>query len=189
MLLRAFFASLIGLTAFFLLGVAVVSHQNNPAQNNPASNIKLSDFESELLSIATALIRAEIDVEVNGDIAAAKGRNFNVDGIRTEYLQKRLDQAKSLRNKLKSANISYQDFQTTLTLQSLEIEGAVATLHAVEETTQFYDLSVMAEGSPEFSGEIINRRFTFEQIDNQWQLVSERELSPMGGPPESSTTH
>ncbi len=157
------------------------------AQSSPANKQNQQKIESELLSIAEASLKAERDVQVDGDGDGAKRRNPRVSKIRDAKFQQRLAKAKERKDFLRSRKIGFTRHQTKLDLKSIKIEGTVATLRAVEDSTRFYDLSIMDAGSPEKTQELKEYLFTFNLKDSQWELVSSEVVNEPGTSQGSAT--
>jgi Putative amidase domain len=86
-----------------------------------------------------------------------------------------------------SRKVGFTRHQTKLDIKSIKIEGTVATLRAVEDSTRFYDLSIMDAGSPEKTQELKEYLFTFNLKDNQWELVSSEIVNEPGAVQGSAT--
>lgn len=163
-----------------LLLIGAVTASTVTAQNNPKKTPVPRDIETELVSVAEAALRAEYDVQVNGDEEGAKRRNPKVARIRDAKFQRRLEKAKEIKGFLKGRKVGFKNFQTNLEIKNIKVEWNTAILAVVEDTARYYDLSIMAADSPEKSQELIDHRFTFNLQGNQWELVSDEILNAPG---------
>lgn len=176
------------LSVLLLVTPSSVTAQNNPntpSQNNP-NRPNSGDLEKELTSIAESTLRLENDILVNGDPDSAIRRNPNAVRARAANIQRRIERGRGLHSFLRGRKVGFRGFQTRLEVTSFSVEKDVAVLDAVEYTSLFYDLSIMAEGSPEQSEEIVKHRFTFNLQNNQWELVSDEIIDAPGSTRGSS---
>jgi Putative amidase domain len=167
------------LLPLILLSISLNFHSAD-AQSNSSNKQDQQKVESELLSIAEASLKAERDVQVDGDGDGARRRNPKISRIRDAKFQQRLTRAKDRKNFLRSKRIGFKGHQTRLDIKSVTIENTVATLRAVENSTRFYDLSIMDAGSPEKTQELKEYIFTFNLKDNQWELISSETANDIG---------
>jgi hypothetical protein len=172
----------IGLSA--VIGSAIfvdIASTQQPSQKEvKTQKAKNPELEKELISIAKETVEAEYDVQVTGDIDGVKKRRVKLKKVKSEKLKERLDKAKSLREGLKERKIGYKGFKTIFQVQSIEISGDSATLLAIEDTERYFDLAMMAGGSPEKTIKVLEHKFTFQLVNNQWELVSDEILNAPG---------
>ena len=167
---------------FLLMTLNSAMAQNNPnrpSQGNP-NRPETGNLEEQLVSVAEASLRLEHDIIVNGNPEAARRRNPNAVRARAANIQRRLDRGRGLHSFLRGRKVGFRDFQTKLEVIDFRVSGDEAVLDAVEYTSLFYDLSMMAEGSPEQSEEIVEHRFTFNLQADEWELVSDEVVNGPG---------
>jgi hypothetical protein len=139
-----------------------------------------SETEAELVGIAEAAVASERYVQVTGDSDEAKKRHPRSGKIRDAKFQERLAKAKERRRLQRERKIAFKNSQTKLTVKKLSISGDTAILEASEDTTKYYDRSIMTADAPEKSEEVVEHRFTFEKRGGQWGLVSSEVINGPG---------
>lgn len=171
---RIKFLSIFLVMALLLSAMPVMGQEPPPTRFEGST----SALESQLAAIAKAALAAQNQTLVNGDVEATL-TDDPLAPLYQESVQDRLVDTLNLRTQLAKHGIAYTGFRTELTVKSVQITGAKATMEASEYTV--LDLVVAGDPlAPKTTEYIRDHLFTFVSQDNQWQLSSDQLLNIPG---------